>query len=37
VAIVLRFDEEGLLSELWTSSDLAVEGPPEQVSRLRVG
>ncbi len=35
VAVVLRFDEEGLLSELWTSSDLAVEVPREQESRVR--
>jgi hypothetical protein len=37
VAVVLRFDEEGLLSELWTSSDLAVEEPDEQAARVRVG
>ena len=36
-AIVLRFDEESLLSELWTSSDLAVEDPQEQAPRVRVG
>ena len=36
-AFVLRFDENGLLCELWTSSDLAVEEPQEQESRLRVG
>jgi hypothetical protein len=36
-AIVLRFGENSLLSELWTSSDLAVEEPHEQASRVRVG
>jgi hypothetical protein len=37
VAVVLRFDEDGLLSELWTSSDLAVEASREQESRVRAG
>ena len=37
VAVVLRFDEESLLSELWTSSDLAVEERDELEPRVRVG
>ena len=36
-AIVLRFDEQSLLSELWTSSDLAVDVPGEQASHVRAG
>jgi hypothetical protein len=37
VAIVLRFDDASLLSELWTSSDLAVGLPHEQAVRVQVG
>ena len=37
VAVVLRFDEDNLLSELWTSSDRAVDVPGEQPSHVRAG
>ena len=37
VAVVLRFDEDGLLCELWTSSDLAVGVPAAKGARVQVG
>ena len=36
-AIVLRFDDQSLISQLWTSSDLAVDVPGEQPSHVRAG